>query len=429
LRRSKLLLAAAMTLLAAWEMSTACASGASLRQTATVLGPWPLDTAEGQVFNKVIMALGRDHGLDVSYRGIRDVVPVLDTQVNGGTPPDIVVLPNPAALAKYASNPRAGLKGVNPQQGAGMLYSKGASTAYGAIVKVSLKSMIWYGGNSPTVGPVGTWEQLVELTQRLRQSGQDSWCLGLADGSGSGWPGTDWIEDLVLHRWGANTYADWASGNVPWTDPRIRQAFQDWGQLLASAGASDAASSERVLATSWNNGVDRRNCALEHQGSFVQAEWKNARSTNIGFFGFPSVGAQSTGDTVEVSVDVAGLFGSTPRIRNLFDSLAHAKGQEALRKEAKRQSVTFWPWQAKASDADEAVDTAVLKRLGARRCLDASDFMPRRMASSFTAAVLKFVSDPNRLNQANLDELLVPLEQARKSVPSDNERLDQVCPM
>src|SRR5712691_5838717 len=98
-------------------------------------------------------------------------------------------------------------------------------------------------------------------------------CAGMADGSRSGWPGTDWIEDIVLHQSGPSVYDRWAAGALPWTSAPIVRAWQTFGQVAAAAGAVHGGL-EAELVTSY--GVAGRpmfsyppGCYLEHEGSFI----------------------------------------------------------------------------------------------------------------------------------------------------------------
>ncbi len=64
--------------------------------------------------------------------------------------------------------------------------------------------------------------------QREQRQAQALWCIGLESGADSGWPGTDWIEDIVLRQSGPDVYDQWVRrAQVKWTDPAIKSAFGD----------------------------------------------------------------------------------------------------------------------------------------------------------------------------------------------------------
>ena len=67
--------------------------------------------------------------------------------------------------------------------------------------KVQPKGLVFYpkaefqkaGYEIPT-----TWDELIALSDRIVADGGTPWCFGFESGGGSGWPGTDLIESLVL---------------------------------------------------------------------------------------------------------------------------------------------------------------------------------------------------------------------------------------
>ncbi|MFE3187099.1 hypothetical protein ACFXKR_40610, partial [Streptomyces violascens] len=52
-----------------------------------------------------------------------------------------------------------------------------------------------------------------------------SWCIGMGDDGASGWPGSDWIEDLILQTAGPVLYERWATGALKWTDAPVVNAW------------------------------------------------------------------------------------------------------------------------------------------------------------------------------------------------------------
>src|SRR4029079_11279331 len=79
---------------------------------------------------------------------------------------------------------------------------------YGIPTNVNLKSMIWYpkaafdaaGYTVPT-----TWDQLLALSDKIKQDGGTPWCVGFESGGATGWPATDWMEDIMLPTAGKDT--------------------------------------------------------------------------------------------------------------------------------------------------------------------------------------------------------------------------------
>jgi alpha-glucoside transport system substrate-binding protein len=153
--------------------------------------------------------------------------------------------------------------------------------------------------------------------------------MGMGSTPISGWPGADWIEDILLHQFGTDIYQKWASGNLPWTSQPVRKAWQEWGTITATTG------SRSTLLTDWTDAgrpmfTNPPGCYLDHQPSFIIASYQNYRKeklkpgTDFDFFPFP---AGAAGGAFIVSADMATMFNDTPQARQLIKYLATAKAQ------------------------------------------------------------------------------------------------------
>ena len=129
------------------------------------------------------------------------------------------MIPQPGLLQKMVATgkvvkaPAQTLANVNKYWSAGW---KGYGTVngvfYAAPNSANNKSLVWYspaqfkkfGYTVPT-----TWAQMTALSDKMAAKGQTPWCGGLGSGTATGWPGTDWLEEIVLRTQGAQVYADW----------------------------------------------------------------------------------------------------------------------------------------------------------------------------------------------------------------------------
>lgn len=89
-----------------------------------------------------------------------------------------------------------------------------------------------------------TMAQLETLVEEVEAIGLASWCLGIEAQQSTGWPATDWVEDLVVRQAGADVYRDWVSGVVPFSDrPEVfavlaRLATPEAGHAWAERGVT-----------------------------------------------------------------------------------------------------------------------------------------------------------------------------------------------
>src|SRR5262249_21282304 len=113
------------------------------------------------------------------------------------------------------------------------------SALYGLPVDLNTKGIVWYpkpefdaaGYTIPT-----TWDQLISLTKQIAADGREPWCVGFSSGPSSGWPGTDWIEALLLRVAGTDVYDQWAAHKLPFDSAPVREAMQMFGDVVFPDG-------------------------------------------------------------------------------------------------------------------------------------------------------------------------------------------------
>jgi len=113
---------------------------------------------------------------------------------------------------------------------------------YGVPTNINLKSMVWYpkaafdakGYKVPT-----TWQEMLALSDKILADGGTPWCVGFESGGATGWPGTDWVEDIMLRTAGVATYDKWWQHQIPFNDPAVKKAFQLFGDVMFGPNGQD----------------------------------------------------------------------------------------------------------------------------------------------------------------------------------------------
>ncbi|MEU1948267.1 ABC transporter substrate-binding protein [Streptomyces sp. NPDC020125] len=398
-------------------------SGWQSRGSVSVLASWT--GPEGDGFRELLDTFTRRTGVHVDYQGTTALREVLSSEVASGTPPDIAVLPSSGELAAYAGQRQlTPLDQVIPSRDRtayGQLWTPRLSangSVYGIAVKADLKSIVWYDRDRRRPGT------LAALATDGRQ-----WCVGMGDDATSGWPGTDWIEDLLLQQQGRSVYQDWATGGLPWTDPRMRRAWESWGSLFGRDTARTALITDFRKAGSKLFDADPP-CALEHQGSFIRSGYPHPEKADFTFSRSLLPDADRGSTAREVSGDFAAMFRDTPQAQELMRYLVSADAQRTWgRGTATKSTHPFFANPDVPLDAqgDDEVDRNIAKTLrdSASLCLDASDAMPTRMRLAFQRAALTYLSDTTR----QPDGLLRSLEKVRQGLRGarDQPWLPRVC--
>ena len=60
------------------------------------------------------------------------------------------------------------------------------------------------------------------------------WCIGLGSGGATGWPATDWVEDIMLRTQPPETYDKWATNEIPFNDPAVVDALQIFADIATN---------------------------------------------------------------------------------------------------------------------------------------------------------------------------------------------------
>jgi alpha-glucoside transport system substrate-binding protein len=424
---------------------TGCSGAGGGQAVVTVLGSWTGDEQSG--FLAMVRGFEQRYGIQVDYTGTRDADAVLASDLKDGNPPDLAVLATPGELRQDAAagtlapidralDPGAMARQYGPgwlrlMQAAG---PHGARHYYAIIVKAALKSVIWYDPRrfpahdlSVLTSPGLTWSGLMSLTAGLRAGGTPPWCMGLEDSSSSGWPGTDWIEDILLHQSGPQVYDRWVAGTQAWTSAPIARAWQTFGQVAGAPGLVRGGTAAELVTNYGASGqpmfASPPGCYLDHEASFITAFYTQDRlggaaaagahprpKADFDFVPFPPLAAAGRG-SAEVAGDLLGMFRDTPAARKLIAYLTAPQAQEAWISRPGSGAISV-NRLVPLGDYPDPVSRELAADLITAQSVrfDASDSMPQIMETAFNNAVLEYLDSPRQLNV-----ILQGLDQVRKA--------------
>ncbi len=400
-------------------------TGGKIGGTVSVLAVWGGNELE--IFNKMIKPFEERTGIKVQYEGTRDVEAVLTTRVKAGNPPDIAGLPGPGQMAEFAKEGKlVDLSKVLDMNQMRKDYAQSwidlgtvNGKLVGLFIKAAIKGPIWYRPQAlkdEGIAIPKTWDEMMAVSKKLVSEGKTPWAIGLESGAASGWPGTDWLEDIMLRTAGPKKYMDWYKGKLSWTSPEVKKAWKMWGEIVAN-DKMVYGGRQYVLSTNFGQAFaplfyNPPKAYFHHQAtfiqSFIQKQFPNLKPVkDFNFFGFPSIDPKYK-NAVEAAGDLFGMFNDTPQARAFMRYLASAEAQE------------YWV-KAKAGLSPNrsvplsAYPDPLLRNAGSILknanivVFDASDMMPSSMNQAFWAAVMKYVQNPDKL-----DSILEGLEKVRK---------------
>jgi alpha-glucoside transport system substrate-binding protein len=228
-------------------------------------------------------------GAEIAYEGSSEFEAQLPVRVQGGNAPDIAYIPQPGLLRTLVEDTGAV---VPAPEGASAnvdefwdevwkSYGTVDDTFYAAPLGASVKSFVWY---SPSVFEENgfevpeTWDDMIALSDDMVEAGIKPWCAGIESGDATGWPTTDWLEDLVLRVGGEDVYDQWISHEIPFNDDVVLEALGRVGEVLknedyVNGGFGDVTS---IATTAFQEGglpVLDGECGMHRQASFYAAQW------------------------------------------------------------------------------------------------------------------------------------------------------------
>lgn len=294
----------------------------------TVFGSESSDEEAGAMQDALDIFAERN-GMTITFVGARDFEQQINSQVTGGNPPDIAIFPQPGKVRDFATSEdlfplpddvSASVAENWDDNWLGFWQSEDG-TQYGVPVKSDLKSLVWY---SPAAFEAGgytvpeTLDDFYALADEMIANDDTPLCVGTESGPATGWPFTDWTEDVLLRTQGIDYYNQWVAHEVPFNDPPVVDAMTQVADLWATEGAVYAAGGSISATPFGDNGqalVDGQ-CMMHRQANFFAAffpegtEFGDAEGA-IDTFYFPSTGEEKP---VLVAGTAAAAFRDAPEV-------------------------------------------------------------------------------------------------------------------
>ncbi len=237
-------------------------------------------------------------GAKVEYEGSTEFTTQLPVRLQAGSAPDIAYFGQPGLIKQTVEDypdlvvpaPQGVQDNVSEYYSEDWAnYSSVDDVLYGTPVGASAKSLVWY---SPAAFEENgyeipkTWDEMLTLTDKISTDhGSDitkPWCAGIGSGDATGWPATDWVEDVVLRTAGPEAYDKWVTGELPFNSPEVTEAMDTVGEILKNpdyvnggyGGVKSIATTEFAEA---GFPILDGDCFLHRQASFYQANWATAK--------------------------------------------------------------------------------------------------------------------------------------------------------
>ena len=366
-------------------------------------------------------------GASVKYEGSKEFEAQLGVRIASGSAPDIAFLPQPGLLARTVRD--TGKVVPAPEQVVANVdenwtkdwknYGSVDGKFYAAPLGANLKSFVWYsptafkdaGYEVPT-----TFDEMMALSDKIAATGVKPWCAGIGSGDATGWPATDWLEDVVLHQDGPEVYDQWISHEIPFDDPRITDALTTVGSILkndkyVNGGLGDVKSIAATEFTDAGLPILDGTCFLHRQASFYQANWPEgtdiSKDGEIFAFPWPEMNAD-VGPAAVGGGEFVAAFSDRPEVAAFQTYLSSAEWANIKAK------VSGPGWVSSNLKLDEANVKSPIDKLAVEQFqntdltfrFDASDLMPAEVGSAAEwTALTDWIANPNTTEAATTEKI------------------------
>jgi alpha-glucoside transport system substrate-binding protein len=331
--------------------------------------------AEQDRFTAVLDAFTAETGIETSFRSAGDdMAAFLGTQIEGGSPPDVAMIAQPALIEQLANegslqplddavieeldaNFAEVWKDIGSVEG----------TPYAVYFKVANKSTWWYHTeifDQAGVEPPADWDEMLGTASTVNASGTPWVSIAGAEG----WTLTDWFENIYIRTAGADSYDQLTNHEIPWTDQSVTDALNTWGELVGDP-ANIAGGTNGALQTDFVTSVTQVWSDPPAAGTVYEADFvagvitgeTAAQPEQFSFFDFPSI--DGSPPAVVAGGDGAVVLTDNPSAQEFARFLATPEGAEV------------WASEGGFISPNQNLDTAVY-----------ADDLTREMASAVVEA-------------------------------------------
>jgi len=326
-------------------VAAGCASSSSSSESHTIDIFGPYLGVEAESFLDAMSQFQFETGIRINYTGSADFVEDLRQRVQSGVDePDIAMVPQPALIDELIradaivplSQATAAAVSANYDLGNFDVTNENHVVPY----RSSIKSVVWYRPDvfaEHQLSIPETFDDLLAVVEVIDSTTDLApWCFSVFSGSATGWPATDWIEDIVLRRAGADAYDEWVRGERPFDDNAIRDAFREFEELVLrrgrSAGGLRSILNVEVANTSKPLFTTPPGCAMYKQASFAESWFPSGTEVgpdgDVDFFILPGTERDQT-DPLVIGGDGAVQFDDRDEVNQLMTYLATPAGAAA----------------------------------------------------------------------------------------------------
>ena len=244
-------------------------------------------------------------GIKIKYETYSDIETYLIE--NNNSEVDIAIIPNPQGVTNLGERgivlsidriiSNETMESYYPKHLQEITTSDISNKNYGAFFRLFPNSLIWYSVEKyKAIGSpkFNSYNELLEFTNNYSKEYKDLWCLDIESGASTGWIATNWLEDIILNKYGAEIYDQWSNQKILSSEAAILNSINNIGKLVFIENAVYG-SNKRIVRKEFRNNYKNLlskevGCIFSwggHYATLYIPENKEFK-TDYDFFKFPS---------------------------------------------------------------------------------------------------------------------------------------------
>jgi alpha-glucoside transport system substrate-binding protein len=360
------------------------------------------------IFDEQINA---DADYNVEIESVGDFEEQFQIRAEGGTL-DVAAVPQPGAIADLVDKGELtsledlgfNIDDLNSTLGESFVsLGEYKGKHYGLPTNINLKSMVWYPKDDFDAAGYKvpeTWDDLLALSDQIKADGSTPWCVGFGSEGSTGWPATDWMEDIMLRTAGPDVYDQWWKHEIPFNDDAVKKAGEMFGDVMFKDGyvLGGAASTPDIAFGDAPAPMFETppKCWLHRQASFINSFFPETAKAGVDYDWFPLPPIDKQGTLFGGELSVIGKNANRPEVKDFLDQFIDVPVQCAMGGVQASSRISPNVKVEKSCYANDILADASVILTGALKDgsgrFDASDLMPAEVGSgSFWTGMVEYM--------------------------------------
>ena len=192
-----------------------------------IIGP---EFHEQQYFVEELNIIANELGIKIKYEPVSDTETFIIDNPNSSS--SIAIIPNPQGVVNLAERKliyslddvlvdNNSIFNLYPNHLISIVSHE--ESIYGGWTRLFPNSLIWYDISKFEQHNVkfDSFETLLEGTKKIADNGTSPWCANSESAASTGWVQTNWMEDVLLTKYGPKVYDEWSKLKIDASNVKI----------------------------------------------------------------------------------------------------------------------------------------------------------------------------------------------------------------